>query len=800
MNKPIGLCLEEGRHLIDDPKSFPFKTVLSLGPLVEYWRSRAGRKCPFQSALWEQIEAGLAGAPELLEPIADPSRLTPHRNLLSLMMSAVIPPASWDHAYMAAVAPFTYETFYSTAAYDRVAPTVDRVPKASIDECSMAYLRTLYAYSLILHREYGIESDFNYPIVRSTVDPDTGLVVYCQATVDPQFIEVCRVRDLDPLSTEDRKRLIDNLTDLRVLRELIPPDAFEFRGFAVVQALDVTDQQVLSSVKHSLIEKGSIVSPSQFLALQDRLRELFGRENLALSLAALRGDEVWVLNSGLEMKQHCICHDSAHYPRSAFSGSIVERALVEGRPLVIDDLTRVPDRSEFENKCLGEGARNMLVAPLMEGAEAIGVLVLSSRDPGTLNPMNSMKILEVSPLFAVAVKRSLDEVENTVQAIIKEKCTAIHPTVEWRFREAAIRYAGGMVDGGHPEFEEIVFPGVHPLFAVSDIRNSSTLRNDAIREDLRHQLESARRIVSGAKALRPLPILDEMEFRLERHLESIDGELMADDEMGVVDFLRRETEPFFEELLRFGPDIEGYVREYRDQLEPELKVHYRRRREFDGSVARINDTLAACLDAEQAKAQEMFPHFFEKHVTDGVDHSIYVGESLTRSRRYDPIYLRNLRLWQLLVVSRMASAAERIKEDLPVRLETAHLIAVQSMPLTIRFRNDEKQFNVDGSYNIRYEILKKRIDKATIKGRRERLTQPGQIAIVYSQPREAEEYAEYIEFLQSTGHLTGDLERFELDDLQGIHGLKAMRVGVNLAHSSQDRPAMDVAAVMTAAA
>ena len=41
--------------------------------------------------------------------------------------------------------------------------------------------------------------------------------------------------------------------------------------------------------------------------------------------------------------------------------------------------------------------------------------------------------------------------------------------------------------------------------------------------------------------------------------------------------------------------------------------------------------------------------------------------------------------------------------------------------MTISFRMDEKQFDVDGTYNARYEIVKKRVDKAYIKGTTERV-------------------------------------------------------------------------------
>jgi hypothetical protein len=115
-----------------------------------------------------------------------------------------------------------------------------------------------------------------------------------------------------------------------------------------------------------------------------------------------------------------------------------------------------------------------------------------------------------------------------------------------------------------------------------------------------------------------------------------------------------------------------------------------------------------------------------------------------------------------------------------VPLEVAHLLLVQHTPLAIRFRFDEKRFDIDGAYNMRYEIVKKRIDKARIHGTHERLTQPGTIAIVYSQLKEAVEYQEYIEYLQATGYLTQNTEDIELEDLEGAQGLRALRVTVDM--------------------
>ena len=113
-----------------------------------------------------------------------------------------------------------------------------------------------------------------------------------------------------------------------------------------------------------------------------------------------------------------------------------------------------------------------------------------------------------------------------------------------------------------------------------------------------------------------------------------------------------------------------------------------------------------------------------------------------------------------------------------VSLETTHLIFIHSNAIDISFRNDERRFDVEGAYNIRYEVVKKRIDKVLIKGKDERLTQPHKIAMVYFNLEEAKEYIEYIKYMQVQGYLNDDLEQVELDELQGVSGLKALRVGV----------------------
>src|SRR5262249_17077095 len=367
------------------------------------------------------------------------------------------------------------------------------------------------------------------------------------------------------------------------------------------------------------------------------------------------------------------------------------------------------------------------------------------------------------PLFSMAIKRSMDELNTRVQAVIKEQCTAIHPAVEWRFRQAARhwlhqRKAGGMAGKGTK-----VFGGVYPLVWLPYISGSSLHRNAAVQADLMEQSRLAQEVLRVGYGTTPLPILDALAYRVGQHMAHLDTGLAAGDELTILEFLHREIEPLFQPLRAFGPDVDETIQAYWTTLESPIGTLYRRRKEFDHSVMLINETLSAYLDREEDKAQAMFPHYFEQHKSDGVEFGIYVGASLVERGTFDRLYLHNLRLWQLLVMCGMARQAEQLKGRLKVPLEVAHLILVQHTPLAIRFRFDETRFDIDGAYNMRYEIVKKRIDKAIVRGTHERLTQPGTIVMVYSQAQEAIEYQEYIEYLQAAGYLTPGIEHVELE-------------------------------------
>jgi hypothetical protein len=149
-----------------------------------------------------------------------------------------------------------------------------------------------------------------------------------------------------------------------------------------------------------------------------------------------------------------------------------------------------------------------------------------------------------------------------------------------------------------------------------------------------------------------------------------------------------------------------------------------------------------------------------------------VGQSLAPRHPFDELYVKNLKLWQLTTLAKAARLTRALEQRLSLPLQTTQLILAHSVPLNISFRRKERKFDVDGAYNIRYEIIKKRIDKVHVRDNGERLTQPGKIALVYSQQKELQEYMEYIEYLQNEGLLTGEMEHVSWKIPKALMALK----------------------------
>ena len=759
-----------------------FQSVLSLDPLLDFWREKLTPKCPHMAEMFQVFEKRVLENPDLRGDIADTAAAAAHIDVLTPLMSVAFPSSTWDTEITGAFKPFTHELVYSTPGYRR--HLVDAqgfiAGRRKEEPNNLDKLRRVKAYELILHRLYDIHQGRDSGFIRVVTDPETGLERHFQMTGDFQFVQVGAVGELPPLSEDARRLVIEHIADPDVLETVLPPKSFIFRGFTIVRAVEVTASEITSAIERDLIDQESIFSAEGFHRLQGRLKTLFGKPNLQAGLAAVQGDQVLVLSDGHQSAANCLFRNSSHIPIADLENSVWLQAADQEKILRIADLSQEPNLCPAEEDAVAHGVRSMLIAPLQFGGEAIGTFYVKTDRPSDLTAVDAEKLSHIAPLFSMALKRGMEDMNNEVQAVIKEKCTAVHPSVEWRFRQAALDHMERVRQGESSEMEPIIFRDVIPMFAQSDIRGSSEARVHSIQADLTEQLTLAGRVMHAAADQKPWPLLKEFVYQIDQRTNRIAAGLSTEQESDALFFLQNEIAPTFDELRGFGPKVQRAIDAYRQAVDPDLGVVYRRRRAFEESVSTLNERLSGYLDQEQASAQAIFPHYFEKHQTDGLDYVIYLGAAMHPKGRLSPFFIKNLALWQLVVTCGLAWHSRQVQPELKIQLDTCHLILVNRSPLSIRFRYDEKRFDVDGAYDVRHEIVKSRLDKAMVKGGKERLTQPGQIAIVYSTPQEGHEIRQHIDYLQDRGYLTDRVEAMNLDDLPGVHGLKALRVGVNL--------------------
>jgi hypothetical protein len=479
-----------------------------------------------------------------------------------------------------------------------------------------------------------------------------------------------------------------------------------------------------------------------------------------------------------------------------FCDEIINTVFTKKELIAISDIEKYGKSTNYNNlyKSLHQkNIQSIILVPLKLKDDLFGIMEIASANKYELNSINAYKLKDVIPVIKVAARRFLEEYENKLESIIQENYTSLHPTVKWKFYEEAETYFYNRENNPATihKLNNIVFENVIPLYGQTDIKGSSIARNNAIQDDLVKQLKLAGNVIKKANTIYKLPIYSDLLYRIDTCLKNIKNGLNSGDEMMLTDFLNKDIYPVFNHLKSVDSSLKEDIANYMTQIDQKLLVVYDKRKKYEDSVTILNEELANFIDNKQVEAQQMFPHYFERYKTDGIDYNMYIGQSLVKHTTFNKIYLYNLRLWQLQLMCEVENLAYTLKPKLPHPLDVASLILVHSNPLAIKFRMDEKRFDVDGAYNIRYEIIKKRIDKALIKNSNERLTQPGKIAIVYSQNKEAIEYMKYIKYLQSNNYLLPQVEKVDIEDLQGISGLKALRVHVNYNLKQENKISFD---------
>ena len=759
----------------------PFNVKFSFKAVFDYWEKKLNGPNKGEAARAKEILQQLEHATELKVPFTDIEILYKYEEEIGLLVSDMFPEQLTKNEIKAITLPFMPIYLNPTDRLDAILENAgpDFQPELRPLNMEQIYLN---AAIFVLNYKYGANINFNRSLFMDIPDVRDHSTKHYRVLFNADFSDFKVNKNFKPLSQDDITELLDNFDNIELWKEKIPPFSFDFEGFSFIKLLDVSSEQIISTLKQDLLEKDALHSPEVVENIRKKLSSLYSIPDLTLGFAAYDTDECKLKSLGYNFWNTISMEEKEEQEGSAiFCDHAQNQLFKEKKTLAISDLDRVPTPkyNATTAKLFNAGYKSYIAAPLVYDNKTIGVLELASKQPRVLNSLIANNLEDIILLFTIALQRTMDEYETKIDSVVQENFTAIHPTVSWRFFDAAEKLQKHKQLNISEEIEEIVFSDVSPLYGQSDIKSSSTERNKAIQADLIEQLSLAKEVLDKAIAISPIPIYQELNYRIKKFIREMKNGLSAGHELTVLEFFQLEVFPVFAHLVSREDGMKIAVENFNSKLDPELGMVYNKRKDFEDSVSVINDNIADYIEAQQEVAQNMFPHYFEKYKTDGVEYNMYIGQSLVKNLEYDPIYLKNLRLWQLQTMVEVERMVKDLRPSLKVPLQICSLVLIHDTPLAIRFRNDEKQFDVDGAYNIRYEIVKKRIDKAHIKGTTDRLTIPDKIAIVYSQDKEAEEYLKYLEYLESIGYIEPGIERLELEDLPGATGLKALRVGVN---------------------
>ena len=593
--------------------------------------------------------------------------------------------------------------------------------------------------------------------VEFTISSDYIRILALDPSVESAF-DACWAGSPDPATV--MQQLNNPEAPLQRAWQLLNPATYQASGTILLEGMDVTDREVTQRLIHLLLARESILQPHRFQQANHLLKRLFRASD---SLILTAEEDAATLYLDLETDDWTI-HTLPVY---SLKDSPLFQAARKGSVLNLRDLTN-HCHSKCEVLLRDRGVKSLLVLPLVvksarlkTSSRLLGLVALMSQQVDVFDAIDEHHARTLSPALTIAMRHT-----------VNERFTHIHESVRWRFEEEAERRSLGL------PAEAIVFADVYPLYGISDIRGSSHERNRAIQKDLLEQFHLGLAIVEAVcTATNDNAFATQFQIDLLDHIAKLRDGVTVDAEVTLLRYLQKNLEAHFDFFRTCGEDAEAAIAAYEAAKDSEQDCVYTARASYDQTIQKINQSLRDTWYRWQRTMQAVTRHYCDIEATDGIDHMIYAGGAI--DSHFSDFHLRSLRYEQLRAVCDCARTGFRLKAEHQTELRITHLVLVQDSTVDITHdENTERLFEVRGTRDTRYEIVKKRIDKAVDTKTQERITQPGCLTLVYSTNEEWQEYQEYLRYLQREGWVDADIEQGSVEPLQGVTGLKFARVQV----------------------
>ena len=645
--------------------------------------------------------------PVLENGFTDASYFTTHKSEIKNILEDVFSPLLTFNEIKTASIPFQDITFNTSERFKSI------IKKAGADfELKIKNLPTDQRYivgcTMILSFCYGYDVNFRRPFLYEIPD-ENGIIRYYKILYNADFTDITPNSNAPEITRQDYEELLDNFENIDIWKQKFPPHSYTFKGFVISNIFDVTDDQSISNIKSTLINIDKSDKHGFVSDFRSVFQSLLGLKNIDVGFTVYnKFENKFERVFGSSMHSFLLNNDDSTNCNERLCSWSYDRLLKEKKHFSISDVHKLYNQDNGHAphiKALNnQGVKSAIFSPISNKEnEVLGLLEIISKDVLVLNSINANKLLDVMPFIVSAVQRSKEEEENRIQAIIQNECTSIHPSVHWKFVKEAKQFIVDEFSGKKPVFNKVAFNNVYPLYGQIDVKGSSEARNLATQQDLILQLTEIKKIIEKSIKLENLPIYKQLLFKIEYYLKALKQDFKVDSEANVRAFINDCIVPIFQKL-KSKQELQADFDTYINSLDSSTGTLYLHRKQYDETIALINAEMACFLDAKQVVAQTIYPHYYERYKTDGVEHNLYIGDSIAKEESFNPIYLNNLRLWQLQVMCEMEQRYYKLKKasKFAIQLDVASLVLVFGQPLSISYRMDEKQFDVDGTYNARY--------------------------------------------------------------------------------------------------
>lgn len=759
-------------------KDAPFKIFISFKKYLDVLEHiRYNDRLEYRVNYVESLIEKTKNFQELKEGFQDVSLLEKNEELIRLLLADLFPTGLTHNEIKAASIPFSNITFNYTQRFKNILKDAGKnfeIEIRNIDDDEMY----IFCCCLILQNYFKKDIRTTIPLYFDIPDKN-GIMKHYKITVNSDYTEIFPTERAKIPTDDILDMLLENMDDAKLWKKYFPSEAWILKGFTIISLVDCTSEVALSDLKSSMIK-----IDLENLTPDENLIEIFKSYfevpelNFGLMLFNKKDQKL----EKVPIYENVFTNHILDFWINTFDEEIRKTTFNNlshnSKPIVISNVDNLDESikqlSSF-SILKNNNINSFMVIPIMQDNELLAIMEFTSPVAGSFNGLKLKKMEFFTDMMLFSLNRFSFEKNYQIEAIIQREYTSIHNSVVWKFRNEAEKYFTASLGKKIYTLKEISFKNLTPLFGVSDIRSSSEKRFNLMVEDLNQQIEWLKNILTLTNS-------DSEKFllALEVFENELNHEIKADTEQRFQRLLRDEIHPFLQGKLevRTSQEIKSMIQNYFALVLNQTDLFYNHRKDLDNSITLVNRKLADMLDENQDKAQQIFPHYYERFKSDGVEHNLYIGHTIAPDLHYTSKVVHKLRYWQLKTICKMEIEFQSFKKELPIHLDIASLIFVYNEKIDIRFRMDEKRFDVDGAYNSYYEIIKKRLDKAHVKDSSERITAPGKITIVYFGMENQKEYLEYIAKLQKKGILEHDIEFLKVEDLQGITGLLALRVSL----------------------